>query len=63
MRLDELGDDTCQTDAEERVDAEAMAAALRDRINELNTVAWNLPRPTPQPYPPDEAWPSAGDAA
>lgn len=52
-----------QQDAGEHLGVADMVADLSDRIIELDAVAWNLPRPAPQPLPPDEVWPSAGDGA
>ena len=68
MTLDELGpgdvhDQTPGSDAVEPLDPADMVSHLSRRTAELDAVAWNLPRPSPQPFPPDEAWPPAGDAS
>lgn len=34
-----------------------------DRKAELDAIAWNLPRPVPEPFPPDASWPADGAAA
>ena len=39
----------------------APATDARDRVLELDAIAWNLPRPVPARYAPDDAWPEDTD--